>query len=86
MRDDFPTFHHPNLRGIDSNSLLRMYDAARGPVPGPRRTRNGPGPTGLPNASPKSWGEGTSRCKAGPEGAIPGGTVNVLPNPNQKAG
>jgi hypothetical protein len=30
MRDDFPTFHHPNLRGIDSNSLLRMCDAARG--------------------------------------------------------
>jgi hypothetical protein len=29
MRDDFLTFHHPNLRGIDSNSLLRMYDAAR---------------------------------------------------------
>ncbi len=30
MTNDFLSFHLPALRGADSNSLLRMYDTARG--------------------------------------------------------
>ena len=30
MRHDVLAFDQPHIRGTDSNSLLRMYDAARG--------------------------------------------------------